>query len=214
MNVTTAFFTVVLSTVFSFTSTAQCVEPAMIIATPGAPPNTWSGTGEIGSSFEACESGTVDSIQIRFSPSNTSTSANLILRNVAMIAMGGGSVGATSEYQQSVTFPMGASTQTFVLTTPYPVVKDSSYAWILDGSADEIVDAEFFNNLYPRGGAMEDTGNSTPATNIDLAFRVFITPSSIAPVIPTLGEWGLIILGLVFLISGTLRVKQVRMELA
>lgn len=187
---------------------AQCVEPAAFITYAGgaARYSTAGATAQVGSSFQACMTGELTKIVIRFDTINDGNlNSKLIFRDVLLPGLVG-TVGATNEYEQDIVITPGVGFQEFILTTPYPVVGGTSYAWFIQrGMGPAIyIEGDAFGNLYPEGGSMNGLSGS-PNANVDLLFQVSISP---AFQIPTLSQWGIIMLSLVTMIFGLLTIKQ------
>lgn len=169
---------------------AQCsIEQLTFNSGTGTASNS---TTTIGQSFKACDDGVIEAItvkvnfmgtapimsQLKIAKANT-TNSNLLHTQVVSISDMG-----DVELQ---------------LNTPIAVKKDSTYSFSLGGDGDplNISFSSSFGDTYDDGALFR---NATVLSTADLFFIVGIgaTPSAEQP-IPTLSEWGLLILGLLTL---------------
>lgn len=94
--------------------------------------NCASGTAQVGQSFTPCEDGSIESLLIFVtSAASNRDPATLIFRDVAMCGAAG-TVGATSEYTQSISLPTVTSFVAYRLTAPYQVTAGQTYAFFID----------------------------------------------------------------------------------
>jgi len=95
---------------------------------------------------------------------------------------------------------------TFTLVTSFPVSSGTTYRFVVDNTSGN-TRIRFTNNDYADGNLITHANGYATSNNLD--FEINMT--SAAPTsagIPTLSEWGLIILALSFMTMGTLYLVQ------
>ena len=106
----------------------------------------------------------------------------------------------------------GAGIQTFEINPPFPVTEGSRYSCILEGTNSSLrIVVDLTTNSYFDGGAMDNSTNTSPHPVWDLDFSIKICPTNM---IPTLSQWGLIILGLFLSNFGLVAIMQKSIGLA
>ncbi|MFK7908644.1 MAG: IPTL-CTERM sorting domain-containing protein [Chitinophagales bacterium] len=92
------------------------------------------------------------------------------------------------------------------MATPFPVSSGTTYRFVVDNTSGD-TQLRFTGNEYADGNLV--TGGNGYANPNDLDFEINMTISAVAPTgIPTLSEWGLIVLALLFMTMGTLYLVQ------
>ncbi len=95
---------------------------------------------------------------------------------------------------------------TFTLATPFPISNGTVYRFFIDFPANNFLRLQTGND-YAGGDFVAD--NSTHVVGTDLDFQINTQAPSASPAgIPTLSEWGLIILALLLMTLGTLYLVQ------
>ncbi len=145
---------------------------------------------EVGQTFLACGDGNITAVC--FEIGGVTIAGNTVLTiSTGMNTNGGG-------YTQTVAIT-GAGVINIPLTTPFPVTNGTQYAISL---AEEGFPARFsmrFNNGDILAGTNVFSGNGVDDATLDIVFSVTIQRN---PAVPTLGQWGLIVLTLLLAIVG------------
>lgn len=166
--------------------------------------------GTVGQTFQACESGEIKSIAFPLEGSDAGTHEFRIAAITApATAIIGGPV------YQTFTTSGGAEIMTITLNPPFPVTAGNDYAFELKDGSGYICPKSNFPSDYPNGFYYDGfNGAFSPLVVADLDFEVAISPaaSPAAAAIPTVGEWGLLILALLFMTLGTLYLVQPNVE--
>ncbi len=195
------FLPIFVSFVLNNSLNAQCTIAVTSSSTTGQGVST---IGHIvGNTFQACETGSITRLTINFGVSTGTTDPGTHELRIGSTTEPPTTTVGGSVYQLFNT-GSGVQTVTIDLTNPFPVVAGNQYAFdvtagsdlyfILDDSPD-IPNASFYSHF----GVSLFT---IPTSNLE--FTVQIVP---APV-PTLSEWGLIILALLLMTFGTLYLVQ------
>ena len=153
---------------------------------------------ETGQSFTACGTGFITEITVNFNSIITAGDATL------KITTGTPAPITAPEYTQTVNIA-AIGDLTIPLTTPFPVTNATQYSFSLLGigatsvnmnfnGADVLAGGRFFQNTNAFGGGF------------DLRFSLSIAATD--PNIPTLGQWGLIILGLLLVVCGIVAIRD------
>ncbi|MGB0932544.1 MAG: IPTL-CTERM sorting domain-containing protein, partial [Chitinophagales bacterium] len=156
----------------------------------------------VGQTFEACQTGEITSVSFGFSSGTLASTHNLRIGpsiNTPTTTLG------TGIYQ---TFSTSGGTENVIinLNTPFAVNAGTIYAVEFEAVPFNSIDIKYASsNDYPTGQYYDDDTGSV--TSLDYDFGVTIQPSS-TPTVPTLSEWGLIILALSFMTLGTLYLLQ------
>ncbi len=165
---------------------------------------------KIGQTFTACQTGNITSISLGFG-SGLVASTNNNLRIQAITPPLSSTLSSTAH--QTFNLTSGAQTVVITLNSPFPVVAGNDYAFEIENSAgtswdlqmnsiDDYTDGYLYQHT---NGSFNDFGQAA-----DLDFEVNIQPSSSNPEVPTLSEWGLIILALLLMTLGALYLVQPR----
>ena len=158
-------------------------------------------TGQ-GQSFTATVTGTITQIQVR---PHTGVVADT-LRFYNGTGSGVANAAGVAAYQQtvtSVTASNAAPLQTFVLTTPFPIVAGNTYSFIFDATILWHAAGD------PFAGGSFILDNNFAMANRDLAFQV--TQATVAAV-PTMSEWAMILFGTVLAGGAALYLQRRRMQ--
>lgn len=97
---------------------------------------------------------------------------------------------------------------TFTLATPFPISDGTLYRFFIDFPANNFLRLQTGND-YTGGNFVAD--NLSLSASVDLDFQINTQPPSATPPatdVPTLSEWGLIILALLLMTLGTLYLVQ------
>lgn len=192
---------------------AQCTTPSFgVVAEYGS--FTEFSMSSIGQTFTACQDGEITSISIRISSSNTySGSVNLYLGDEP--GDGGTKLEDGSPY---TSFPILSGGQVVVIdlsSNPFAVLNGQVYRLELERNAvsgnNIRVDLQ---NAGPEGPYLEGdyvTNGGAYQAFRDINFAVSITNP--AP-IPTLSDWGIIILSFIMLILGLVTVRQKQLSMS
>ncbi len=152
-----------------------------------------------GQSFIACATGTITSISLPVN-TGTATASGHELR----IAAGTTTSALTSPVLATFNTAGGAETITIPLPTPFPVIGGQTYTLEYQSAATNIVVVGCNACDYPDGNRYFAIPGgafvSQPAFDMIFSVTIATAPSSI----PTLSEWGLIILALLLMTFGTL----------
>lgn len=147
-----------------------------------------------GQSFTATTTAQIVKISLR--PGDVFNGSLLIYDG--SVGSGTTSVIGTPVYQQAgVSLPAsttGGPMQDIVLTTPFPVIAGNAYTFILQGPNNFYA---AFSDPYAGGQFVLAYGNTTTVPSADLAFQVWaVAPGDPASAvsIPTLSQWGLIVM--------------------
>jgi len=166
----------------------------------------------MGQSFVACENGNITSILVGFSAQpKTAGTVELYLDEDP----GSGTLlteTPVASWIQATDFTSNTRI-TFNLSTLFPALDNGTlYRFAVKNTTGGFVRVRgTAANDYPDGTLIFPSGN--PISNADMDFEVNMS-SSIAPQnnVPTLSQWGLIILALLFMTSGTLYLLQSHFE--
>ncbi len=174
----------------------------------------WDALGDIaGQTFQACQTGDITSISIGLGGDAVANTNNIL--RIGAITPPVSSVMGIGTYQTFNT-PSGAGTLVITLSTPFPVIAGNNYAFEVENgggndwnfllsTANDYADGNLYQDVPAFGGFNSFSG----APNADLDFEVNIQPSSSSSTdVPTLSEWGLIILALLLMTLGTLYLVQ------
>ncbi|MFK7907765.1 MAG: IPTL-CTERM sorting domain-containing protein [Chitinophagales bacterium] len=195
--------------IFLFSFSSQSIYSQCTINTINATSTIASGITSVGQqsgqTFLACADGEITSISIVFRNASIATYELYIETEPAagnpLPAIPLATVVETTGFsgENQVTF-------TFNLTTPFPIQNDGTiYRFAVAGTAGDFQTRRTYDD-YPDGNVMNQS--NVPLTS-DMDFEISVQPSSAAPAsIPTLSEWGLIILALSFMTLGTLYLVQ------
>ncbi|MGB0929497.1 MAG: hypothetical protein ACPGVB_01890 [Chitinophagales bacterium] len=171
------------------------------------------GTSQVGQTFLACENGVVCSISVGFDDGSqagdyelyldTDPGVNNLLPPIAV---------ATLSINNDL---VGDQIVIFNLTVPFTVSTGTLYRFALVNTGTSVFGVKLNNpEDYPDGVFVNVDGSFL--ANNDLDFEVSINntcPTSNPAAIPTLSEWGLLILALLLMTLGTLYlVQQPRFE--
>ncbi len=181
----------------------QCTVHNIVLGS-GATEN--GGGPQLGQTFLACGNGEIVSISVGFQSASVGDfdlllevepgSGNYISNIVASI-----NIGSPLPTDQIMTFN---------LANPFPVLDDGTiYRYAIQanptGVSNVRIKSDHPNNTYAGGQAV---GSSGSYASYDFNFQVQIEPSSSGGDVPTLSEWGLIILALLLMTLGTLVLVQ------
>ncbi len=170
----------------------------------------------IGQTFQACESGEVTSIT--FKHDDTQILPGTHEFRIAAITAPPTALISGPVYQ---TFDASGNPEilTITLNPPFAVTAGNDYAFELTAGSDSRLNILIYNDLpddYPNGFLYVNALGSFDTTNqlVDMDFEVVISPAAnpAAAEVPTVGEWGLLILALLFMTLGTLYLVQPNVE--
>lgn len=187
---------------------AQCTEHAVDGGNTALFWNSSSGQ-RIGQTFTACETGEIVSITIGLRADGTFTNRGLYELYVSDLPLGTppltlipGSPVAT----KTLVNYNADRTITYTLTDPFPVVADGTTYRFEHRNSNTIQSTATQRGGggadYADGTAYQTFGTGSVENDIDLDFEVNIVPPP--PPVPTMGEWGLLILALLLMTCGTL----------
>ncbi|MEZ4885319.1 MAG: IPTL-CTERM sorting domain-containing protein [Chitinophagales bacterium] len=172
--------------------------------------------GEVlGQSFQACQSGEITSITIvnEGNPIFPSPSGTHELRIAAITAPPIAVIGDPVYQTFDTAGGTSDETVTITLNTPFPVTAGNDYAFDITPGGDLSITAQQLPSDEPSGIAYVIFGSFAQFTSHDLDFGVAISAAAgPAAAIPTLSQWGLIILALLLMTAGTLYLVQPNVE--
>ncbi|MBN9576155.1 IPTL-CTERM sorting domain-containing protein [Alicycliphilus denitrificans] len=153
------------------------------------------GAMAVGQSFVAPTTTLIQSIGVR--PSSAG-SFNLFVYNGSS-GSGTSGVGTPAYSQSAIALAAATSNgafQNMALSTPFPVTAGQSYTFVLENADPSSFVGLFaaFPEVYAGGTAIVNFG--TVSNTVDLAFQITEATASNATAVPTLSEWGLLLLTL------------------
>ena len=167
--------------------------------------NFWYSNQGQGQSFTATITGEVTQIQIR--PQNSVAQDTLRIYN----GFGSGVINAPGipAYTQTVTSVAtpndAAPLQTYVLTTPFPIVSGNTYTFVFDDTIPRHSSTEAFS------GGNYFFGYNNYYGNRDIAFQVTQQVSAPVAAVPTMSEWAMIFFGVMLAGWAAFYIQQRRM---
>ena len=230
----TLFAASLLAFTFNYNANAQSCETGNITQDnipEVVPADTWGDCNgsflNIGQSFTACETGQLNSITFHhgdIDPGSTTWNGE----NMQLFIQSGQAVGAP-EYTQLFSMDPASGTQTVALTTAFPVTSGNQYTlWLrppdnlpncapgaptvsLSGFAGDVNDP-FYIDSYA-GGQKYWNGAFLQGEDLRMTFSIGAATSPSSNV-PTLSQWGLMILGLSMLSLLVVYVGRMRLSKA
>ncbi len=171
--------------------------------------NPASADGQV---FTVCQDGDITSIQLWMNDDNTYTGTmNMWLGSYTGSTLTGGAVYQTFTVTGG-TNDVGQAPVNINLITPLPVLNDGSqYLVEFATTAASNATTDAFANGGGTGGGFY--GGSID-TNFDTDVAIIVTSPALAPDVPTLSEWGLILLALLLMTFGTLYLVRENREQA
>lgn len=161
----------------------------------------FTSTQIFGQSFTACQTGQITSIEVDFFQLPTGGTVDL------QIQAGLGTI--TPNYTQLITPVLG--TNTITLTTPFSVQNGQTYSFSFVGPGHALQGT--LSDAYPGGVRfIENSGSVIPIPSQELVFEVTIAPPPTT--VPTLSQWGLILLALGMVSIGTVVMWRKRYSIA
>ncbi len=161
----------------------------------------------VGQSFTAPSNTDLTRISVRPTVSFT---GNLHIYNTANGSGTYGVVGTPAYSQTGVTLAAttaGGALQDVILATPFPLTAGQPYTFVFEGAGAFFASA---TNLYTAGEALTAYSDTALTPNFDLAFQLW-GPSPPAPAsIPTVSEWGLILMSCALAMFGFWRLRSLR----
>lgn len=160
------------------------------------PPNSW------GQTFIPCESGVITEITFELLFNGNAPVTTHELRIATSPVVPTAALGSPVLETFSTAGTSGAETITIPLSTPFAVTAGQTYAFEIR-LAGSLSLASCTTCTYPDGNRYTTSTNNTSLTNepaIDFNFSVTIVE---ADSVPTLSEWGLIVLALLLMTLGT-----------
>lgn len=161
----------------------------------------------VGQSFTAPSNTDLTRISVR--PGAPFT-GNLHIYNTANGSGTFGVVGAPTYSQTGVNLTAttdGGPLQDVVLTTPFPLTAGQPYTFVFEGTGSFYANSA---NPYAAGEALTHYSDTFLVPNYDLAFQLW-GPSPPAPAsIPTVSEWGLILMSCALTLFGFGRMRSLR----
>lgn len=211
-----AFYCLLIVCAFSQMGYAQTTCTTGVFSlTPG--PTSSQTTNNVatahGQVFTACQDGILTSIELLLDPNNTSTD----LVNVWLGAFTGPTTPVPTSNPPNETFSatsgvndMGQAPVVINLTTPFPVVSGSLYFVEFGSTTTTALRTDAFNAAVGTGGFFRSSTSAKvdPRYDTNVQFIITAPPADV----PTLSQWGLIILALMFMTMGTLYLIQPNME--
>lgn len=176
--------------------------------------NLVTNNASLGQTFLPCADGEITSISVTAIQNQITGPAFAGTYELYIAVEPGTTIAIPATPVASLNFPSAPGdleVLTFTLSTPFPVSSGTLYRFVVDNtSADTRL--RFTSNEYA-GGALV-IGSSVHANLNDLDFEIIIQPSSTSSSaeVPTLSEWGLIILALMLMTAGTLVLVQPKTE--
>ena len=160
----------------------------------------------LGQTFIPCQDGEISSISVTAAASQNPLGVYELY--LAIEPGDGNSIPNTpvASLDFSSSNPPNNSTITFNLASPFPVTTTNTYRFIVDNTSGDV---------RLRLGQPYSDGSRVQNNNLqgnDLDFEVVIQPPSLNPDVPTLSEWGLIILALLLMTLGTIYLIQSKKE--
>ncbi len=164
-------------------------------------------TSFVGQTFQARSNGFITSIRVGLHSNNTSGHPN------AMLYIENGIGDGTADYSQTVSFPIGTNQSfTINLDTPFLVVAGNTYTFYFGSNTATTSNTLAFlkDSSNPYAGGHVWYNNSEWTSSGDLNFTVTTNSACVSSGgdVPTLSEWGLIILALLLMTLGTLYLVQ------
>ena len=174
----------------------QCTSIDQLFANSGTG-TAVNSTTTVGQSFISCKDGKIDKITVRVDVMGA-TPINSVLK----IADGLNTSTNVIHTQNIVINGMGDLE--IDLTTPVALVNGNTYSFSLGGAGDALTIgfSSALGDVYPDGTLFQ---NTTPLTTADLFFK--ISYQVLAP-IPTLSQWGLLIVALLVLNLGSFMIRR------
>ncbi len=167
-----------------------------------------SGPGNVlfAQTFVACETGVVTSVSFRNHTNGTAGTNNFKIgtsTNPPSSLLGGG-------VYQTFASNGGGETITITLSTPFAVTSGSVYVFEVQSTTNSLNLAAVSTSDYADGSLYFDNGGGFNAlsNSYDLDFSVEISSVDV----PTLSQWGLIILALLLMTLGTLYLVQPNLQ--
>ena len=168
-----------------------------------------------GQTFKACQTGELTSISFRLLAGSVAGTHNLRLSAISPPPTGV----STAPVYQTFSTSGGMEDITIMVSPPFPVVSGNDYVFdiefgsMLDLTLDDRNDySDGQAYIFPAGGSF-----MTDPTRFDMDFNLQISPAgtstSSGANIPTLGEWGLIILLIALSIIGVVGIKSSQYQL-
>ncbi len=201
---------------------AYC-EVSNLVAESGFTATNGTGGFGLGQTFTACETGTVSQIKFSvFAPGDFTAELRIAPNPGITSSWTANWNPPASSYLENITVSATAANEviTITLTTPFAVTSGTSYAFglhnfnITSGVAQIYTNnpSSGTSNPYAGGEAFQINNGQTnteisvgQAGNSDMFFTVVHgTPPVVANNVPTLSQWGLIVLALLLMTFGTL----------
>lgn len=195
------FLTFLLIPFFAAQLTAQCSLIEQTTKNTASPTTNVDASTIIGQSFKSCRDGQLNTITINVTLPIGVTEAKTTLSVAA-----GETTNSGILHTQAVT--ISASGEVVInLTNPVKVKNNQTYTFFFGGSGDAfgIAISSSLGDTYTEGALLQ--GN-TPLVNTDLFFKLALGAIPIVAPIPTMSEWGLLVLALLILNLGIFYVQQ------